>query len=627
MPQQGGARMNKEELIKKLSGYEWKDFEAKEARHNVPKDVYESVSAFANASGGHIIFGVKQAGKEFEISGVAAVDNVQNQFLSTLRNRQKISYVNDVKESMHQEEDKVVLLFFIPKAPREWKPVYLNGNINYSYIRKGACDHKCTNYEIGRFLRNANNSRFDSQPVRREIDKSLNPLSLKWYRDRFQARNPSSSLNALEDLEFLEHWGLITECDDKPAATTGCILLFGTGSALRSILSRPLAEIFLYRQGFFELQPDDRWLDRRVFEGNLIEVWMELMEWYMQRRMARFDIDPDSLERTDQPEDYVSFREAAVNLITHQDFEEASHKASIAFYADRLIFRNPGYAFEDREALLRPGDKPVRNPLVVEALRRVGIGERAGTGIRAIFQDWRRLGRVPPVIENDSIGYEFRLFLMREELFSERQILFQASIGVHLSDDQAAVLALLCRSQFLSLTELTVSLGRSTSDVRSVIDFLVTQVLACQLGDDIFALAPHLRVNWPIGRLAAPNEESLVSDQAPPDSKSLVTDQASGHTRQPAPRLTPPRPLDLSAGHRALLFSCDTPRALKELMEIAGVKHRANFKTKYVQPLVDGGLLQLQFPDRPTHPSQRYVLTEAGAKLVGKWHNTKEETP
>jgi hypothetical protein len=62
-------------------------------------------------------------------------------------------------------------------------------------------------------------------------------------------------------------------------------------------------------------------------------------------------------------------------------------------------------------------------------------------------------------------------------------------------------------------------------------------------------------------------------------------------------------------------------------MEIAGVKHRANFKANYVQPLVDGGLLQLQFPDRPTHPSQRYVLTESGAKLVGKWHNTKEEAP
>ena len=619
--------MNRQELMKKLGGYEWKDLEVKEARHEVPKDVYESVSAFANSSGGHIIFGVKEAGKNFEISGVVAVDKVQNQFLSTLRNRQKISYAIDVKESMHKEEGKVVLVFFIPEAPRDRKPVYLNGNINFSYIRKGACDHKCTNDELGRFLRNANNSRFDSQLVGRDVDKSLHSASLKWYRDRFQARNPASSVNDLEDLEFLEHWGLVTECDDKLAPTIGCILLFGTGSALRSILSRPHAEIFLYRQGCFELQPDDRWLDRRVFEGNLIEAWKELMEWYMQRSMARFDIDPDTLERTDRPKDYVSFREAAVNLLTHQDFEEASHKASIAFYADRLVFRNPGHAIEDREALLKPGDKPVRNPLIVEAFRRVGLGERAGTGIRAIFQDWRRLGRVPPVIENDSIGYEFRLSLIKEELLTERQILFQASIGARLSDDQAAVLALLCRSQSLSLTELTVSMGRSTSDVRSVIDFLVTQVLAVHLGADIFALAPHLRVNWPIGLPTVPSEDSLVTDQAPSDSKSLVSDQAADQIRQPAPKPSPPRLLDLSEGHRSLLFSCDTARALKELMEIVGVKHRANFKANYVQPLVDSGLLQLQFPDRPTHPSQRYVLTESGAKLVGKWYNTKEETP
>ena len=72
--------MNRQELMEKLGGYEWKDLEVKEARHEVPKDVYESVSAFANSSGGHIIFGIKEAGKNFEISGVVAVDKVQNQF-------------------------------------------------------------------------------------------------------------------------------------------------------------------------------------------------------------------------------------------------------------------------------------------------------------------------------------------------------------------------------------------------------------------------------------------------------------------------------------------------------------------------------------------------------------------
>jgi DNA-binding PadR family transcriptional regulator len=58
---------------------------------------------------------------------------------------------------------------------------------------------------------------------------------------------------------------------------------------------------------------------------------------------------------------------------------------------------------------------------------------------------------------------------------------------------------------------------------------------------------------------------------------------------------------------------------LKEIMEIVGVGHRAYFKEHYLQPLLDGGLLRLQFSDKPTHPRQRYALTDGGAKLVGRW--------
>ena len=40
--------MNKKELIHKLQDIEWEDFEVKEAKSEVPKDSWESVSAFSN---------------------------------------------------------------------------------------------------------------------------------------------------------------------------------------------------------------------------------------------------------------------------------------------------------------------------------------------------------------------------------------------------------------------------------------------------------------------------------------------------------------------------------------------------------------------------------------------------
>lgn len=51
--------MKKEELIHKLAELEWEYFEVKEAKANIPKGCWETVSSFSNTNGGWLIFGVK----------------------------------------------------------------------------------------------------------------------------------------------------------------------------------------------------------------------------------------------------------------------------------------------------------------------------------------------------------------------------------------------------------------------------------------------------------------------------------------------------------------------------------------------------------------------------------------
>jgi ATP-dependent DNA helicase RecG len=50
--------MTTTQLISHLSDLEWEDFEVKEARTEIPKNVWETVSAFSNTGGGWLIFGV-----------------------------------------------------------------------------------------------------------------------------------------------------------------------------------------------------------------------------------------------------------------------------------------------------------------------------------------------------------------------------------------------------------------------------------------------------------------------------------------------------------------------------------------------------------------------------------------
>ena len=84
--------MNRQELLKRLKGHEWTDVEFKEARQDVPKSAYETVSAFSNTHGGWLVFGVSEADAGYEVSGVVNVDKVQNDFLSALHAGNKVNH-------------------------------------------------------------------------------------------------------------------------------------------------------------------------------------------------------------------------------------------------------------------------------------------------------------------------------------------------------------------------------------------------------------------------------------------------------------------------------------------------------------------------------------------------------
>ena len=69
--------MEREELIKRLKDIEWDDFEVKEARNELPKNIWETVSAFSNTSGGWIVLGIRQKGKSFSVHGVDNAEKLE----------------------------------------------------------------------------------------------------------------------------------------------------------------------------------------------------------------------------------------------------------------------------------------------------------------------------------------------------------------------------------------------------------------------------------------------------------------------------------------------------------------------------------------------------------------------
>ena len=52
-----------------------------------------------------------------------------------------------------------------------------------------------------------------------------------------------------------------------------------------------------------------------------------------------------------------------------------------------------------------------------------------------------------------------------------------------------------------------------------------------------------------------------------------------------------------------------------EIMQKMGLADRRHFRSSYLQPCLDAGLVEMTVPDRPRSRSQRYRLTAMGRQI------------
>jgi len=223
--------MNKSELIKKLEDIEWEDFEVKEAKSEIPKNSWETVSAFSNTAGGWLIFGVSKKGKFYNIIGVSNPEKIEQDFTTILRNGTKFNRKITVKPKKYNFSAKTVLAFYIPQqSPRE-KPVYFNSQKN-TFIRTGSGDQRATQEEIDSFYRNSSYGEKDKE-ISKYYLEDLNKTSIEKYRNYFMNVNPGHRYNELTNSEFLHKLGVLV----KGKVTFGGLLVFGTEDLLMETIT------------------------------------------------------------------------------------------------------------------------------------------------------------------------------------------------------------------------------------------------------------------------------------------------------------------------------------------------------------------------------------------------------
>ena len=420
-------------LVERLQSKETLDLEFKSVQGSIGKSVWETVSAFANTSGGWLILGVSDEGEPI---GVGNGHERSKQFLDQIRNSQKISFpvcgAHDVEIQQVSGSDLVVVR--VPAAARRDRPVYVQGNPYVgTFVRRGEGDYQCTKPEVDRMMREASDVATDSTVLPHYGLTDLDEGTLASYRRRYQTQNPTSPHLALDNSEFLRAiggWRRERERSEEGITVAG-LLLCGKEDAIREWRGRHLIDY----QRVPQRNSEERWLDRVTWEGNLLGA----MDALLPRLVEGVDI-PFRLSgatRQDQTPVHTAVREALVNLLVHADYSETS--ASLILRSPSgYEFRNPGSSRVPESDLYATNRSDRRNPTLVRMFRLIGLAEEAGTGIPAILKAWRELGYRSPEIQSER--YEFTLTLRQAHLLSEGDRNWRRALSDQLSEAEQVAL-------------------------------------------------------------------------------------------------------------------------------------------------------------------------------------------
>lgn len=138
------------------------DLEAKRAagrdgRGELPEEIWETYSAFANTRGGSILLGVSEEYEdEFEATGIEEPDRVLRDFWAQVNDPRKVSRNLLTSESITRHptgNGSWVIEITVPRASREERPVFIGGDpITGTYKRLHEADLHCTEDEVKRML-------------------------------------------------------------------------------------------------------------------------------------------------------------------------------------------------------------------------------------------------------------------------------------------------------------------------------------------------------------------------------------------------------------------------------------------------------------------------------------------
>lgn len=381
--------MDTHELRELLQCHENISLEYKKSRKDLPKDFWETYSSFANTRGGYIILGVEEDEERNPVvKGVENPEKIKTDLVTIASNRNKVNIDVLKQEDIQilEVQGKQIISIYVPEAPIQLKPVFLNNTITQSFIRKHDTDIKVSEEELGALLRNKSES-LDAELLEGYTIDDLDLEAVIKYQAMLHQRNPMQNFMSMNSAVFLENIGVFQH--DYSAGRTlkltlGGLLFFGKYNAI-------ISRIPYYHVDFFDKRGiNERWSDR-VSSGDFSFPDMNLFNYYsivFEKLLASierpFQLDKRMIRKSND-ELKIALRELFVNMIVHADYLSNTTALIVEIHQPYYIFTNPGIMKIPVDSFFRTSQSRPRNDILVRLFTRMGASEHAGSGSEKIL--------------------------------------------------------------------------------------------------------------------------------------------------------------------------------------------------------------------------------------------------
>jgi len=384
------------ETVKRFQS-ELNDVEVKSAQRGTPQRLYESLSAFANHTGGGVILLGLDENRAFEVIGVGDAHRIMEEVSGLAAENMEPALRPEF--TLVEIQGKSVLAIEIFEVAPEQKPCFYKtaGLQSGSYIRVGNTNRQMSGYEIFSYLTARAQPTFDEEPVREATLDDLDRERLEEYvRQLRRVRLDASYLNRPFD-DVLRQLRIVRDVDGVMRPTLAGLLMFGV---YPQTFEPQLVITFLHYYGIDEAEKTprgERFLDNRKFEGPIPDM-VEAAVNYVMASIRKSSLIEGLLRRDipEYPEEGV--REAVVNAIAHRDYSPyvRGSYVQIRLFADRLEIQSPGGLYGNVTEETLEEEQSTRNRVLMRLMEDAHLVENRGSGIRAMIDAMRRLNLEPP---------------------------------------------------------------------------------------------------------------------------------------------------------------------------------------------------------------------------------------